>query len=60
MLVVCEQRATITPNWNRIECEVATVTAHYVTFKMKNRNRSEPLSWIELSWDILPIGFGCL
>jgi hypothetical protein len=42
------------PNWLRFECKVVEVTGFYATFvsdKWLRRHKSEPLSWLEISWD---------
>jgi hypothetical protein len=47
------QHAVAGPNWTRIECRLVGISTFFATFKRKadNRERSEPISWLELSWD---------
>jgi hypothetical protein len=41
------------PNWAAFPCEVLNVTGHFCTFreKQQGRQQSEPIEWLDLSWD---------
>lgn len=47
------EQGLLRPNWSAFPCEVMNVTAHFCTFKDKARGRkqSEPIQWLDLSWD---------
>lgn len=43
----------IGPNWGEYPCQLVHVTAHFCTFEQKGfgqRQQSEPLEWLDLSW----------
>jgi hypothetical protein len=44
---------TVKPNWSAFPCEVINVTVHFCTFidKAQGRQQSEPIEWLDLSWD---------
>jgi hypothetical protein len=47
------QHASMGTNWSQHEFEIVEVTEFFATFKATNTvaRRSEPLKWLELSWD---------
>lgn len=40
-------------NWGKFPCDVTKVNQFFATFKKwgENRSKSEPLQWLDLSWD---------
>ncbi len=40
-------------NWGKFPCDVARVNQFFVTLKKwgENRSKSEPIQWLDLSWD---------
>jgi hypothetical protein len=52
--VMGNERPTGGPNWGKFECKVIEVNGDFATFALQTgaaNRKSEPLAWLELSWD---------
>jgi len=49
------EHAVMGPNWSKVDCNLLDVTEFYATFERidNGKKRSEPISWLEISWDDL-------